>query len=222
MTATKWKTAPWDDVLLLENSLNEEERMIRDQAASFCQSELMPGILEANRHEIFDRDLMSKMGEMGFLGSTIDGYDCAGVGYVSYGLIAREVERVDSGYRSAMSVQSSLVMYPIYAYGSDEQKDKFLPKLATAEWIGCFGLTEPNSGSDPSSMQTRAKAVDGGYILNGTKMWITNSPIADVFVVWGKNDDGIVRGFILEKEMKGLSAPKIEGSFLFARRLPAK
>lgn len=213
MTAMKWKTAPWDDVLLLEESLNEEERMIRDQAKSFCQSELMPGILEANRHEKFDRNILTKMGEMGFLGSTIDGYGCAGVGYVSYGLIAREVETVDSGYRSAMSVQSSLVMYPIYAYGSEEQREKYLPKLASAEWIGCFGLTEPNSGSDPSSMQTRAKSVDGGYILNGTKMWITNSPIADVFVVWGKNDDGIIRGFILDKEMKGLSAPKIEGKF---------
>jgi len=213
MSAMKWKSAPWDDVLLLENSLTEEERMIRDQAASFCKSELMPGILEANRHEIFDREIMTIMGEMGFLGPTIDGYDCAGVGYVSYGLIAREVERVDSGYRSAMSVQSSLVMYPIYAYGSDAQKDKYLPKLASAQWIGCFGLTEPNSGSDPSSMLTRAKAVDGGYILNGTKMWITNSPIADVFIVWGKNDDGTIRGFILEKDMKGLSAPKIEGKF---------
>ena len=213
MNATNWKPAPWDDVLLLENSLSEEERMIRDQAASFCQTELMPGILEANRHEVFDRNLLTKMGEMGFLGPTIDGYGCAGVGYVSYGLIAREVERIDSGYRSAMSVQSSLVMYPIYAYGSDEQKDKYLPKLATAEWIGCFGLTEPNSGSDPSSMQTRAKTVDGGYVLNGTKMWITNSPIADVFVVWGKDDEGTVRGFILEKAMKGLSAPKIEGKF---------
>ena len=213
MTATKWKSAPWDDVLLLEQSLNEEERMIRDQAKAFCQSELMPGILEANRHEHFDRNLMTKMGEIGFLGPTIDGYDCAGVGYVSYGLIAREVEAVDSGYRSAMSVQSSLVMYPIYAYGSEAQKEKYLPKLATAELIGCFGLTEPNSGSDPSSMQTRAKSVDGGYLMNGTKMWITNSPIADVFVVWGKNDEGIVRGFILDKAMDGLSAPKIEGKF---------
>ena len=213
MNATVWKSAPWDDVLLLEESLNEEERMIRDQAKAFCQAELMPGILEANRHEKFDRNILTKMGEMGFLGPTIDGYGCAGVGYVSYGLIAREVEAVDSGYRSAMSVQSSLVMYPIYAYGSQEQREKYLPKLASAEWIGCFGLTEPNSGSDPSSMQTRAKSVDGGYILNGTKMWITNSPIADVFVVWGKNDDGVVRGFILDKEMKGLSAPKIEGKF---------
>jgi len=213
MNATVWKSAPWDDVLLLEESLTEEERMIRDQAKAFCQSELMPGILEANRHEKFDRNLMSKMGEMGFLGPTIHGFDCAGVGYVSYGLIAREVEAVDSGYRSAMSVQSSLVMYPIYAYGSEEQKKKYLPKLANAELIGCFGLTEPNSGSDPSSIQTRAKSVDGGYLLNGTKMWITNSPIADVFVVWGKNDEGVVRGFILDKEMKGLSAPKIEGKF---------
>lgn len=213
MTATTWKAAPWDDVLLFEEFLSEEERMIRDQAASFCQSELMPGILDANRHEKFDRDILVKMGKMGFLGPTIDGYDCAGVGYVSYGLIAREVERVDSGYRSAMSVQSSLVMYPIYAYGSDAQKEKYLPRLASAELVGCFGLTEPNSGSDPSSMQTRAKSTKGGYVLNGTKMWITNSPIADLFVVWAKDDDGVVRGFILEKEMDGLSAPKIEGKF---------
>ncbi len=213
MTATKWKSAPWDDVLLFEEFLNEEERMIRDQAASFCQTELMPGILEANRHEVFDKNILVKMGEMGFLGPTIEGYGCAGVGYVSYGLIAREVERIDSGYRSAMSVQSSLVMYPIYAYGSEEQKEKYLPKLASAELVGCFGLTEPNSGSDPSSMQTRAKSTDGGYILNGTKMWITNSPIADVFIVWAKDDEGEVRGFILEKEMDGLSAPKIEGKF---------
>lgn len=213
MNATVWKSAPWDDVLLFENSLNEEERMIRDQAKAFCQSELMPGILEANRHEKFDRTLLSKMGKMGFLGPTIDGYGCAGVGYVSYGLIAREVEAVDSGYRSAMSVQSSLVMYPIYAYGSEEQREKYLPRLASAELVGCFGLTEPNSGSDPSSMQTRAKSVDGGYLLNGTKMWITNSPIADLFIVWGKDDDGVVRGFILEKGMDGLTAPKIEGKF---------
>lgn len=213
MNATVWKSAPWDDVLLLENSLNEEERMIRDQAKAFCQSQLLPGILDANRHEKFDRNLLSKMGEMGFLGPTIDGYGCAGVGYVSYGLIAREVEAVDSGYRSAMSVQSSLVMYPIYAYGSEAQREKYLPRLATADLVGCFGLTEPNSGSDPASMQTRAKSVDGGYILNGTKMWITNSPIADLFVVWGKNDEGVVRGFILEKGMEGLSAPKIEGKF---------
>lgn len=213
MTTSTWKQSPWDDVLLFEEFLTEEERMIRDQASSFCQTELMPGILMANRHENFDRNILVKMGEMGFLGPTIEGYDCAGVGYVSYGLIAREVERVDSGYRSAMSVQSSLVMYPIDAYGSKEQKEKYLPRLASAELVGCFGLTEPNSGSDPSSMQTRAKSTSGGYILNGTKMWITNSPIADIFIVWAKNDDDIVRGFILEKGMKGLSAPKIEGKF---------
>jgi glutaryl-CoA dehydrogenase len=213
MAASQWKNAPWDDVLLFEEFLTDEERMIRDQAKSFCQNELLPGIVNANRHEVFDREILTKMGNLGFLGSTIEGYDCAGVNYVSYGLIAREVERVDSGYRSAMSVQSSLVMYPIYAYGSEEQKQKFLPRLASGELIGCFGLTEPNSGSDPSSMQTRAKSVDGGYIINGTKMWITNSPIADVFIVWAKDDEGTVRGFILEKNMKGLSAPKIEGKF---------
>lgn len=213
MTSTAWPSSPWDDILLLDDFLTEEERMIRDQAKNFCQDVLMPGIVEANRHEIFDRTLMTKMGEMGFLGPTIEGYGCAGVGYVAYGLIAREVERVDSGYRSAMSVQSSLVMYPIYAYGSDAQKEKFLPKLAAGEYVGCFGLTEPGSGSDPSSMITRAKTVDGGYQLNGAKMWITNSPIADVFIVWAKCDDEKIRGFILEKDMKGLSAPKIEGKF---------
>lgn len=213
MASPKWPTTPWDDILLLEVFLTEEERMIRDGAHDFCQNELMPGILEANRHEKFDRNIMIQMGELGLLGPTIEGYGCAGVGYVSYGLIAREVERVDSGYRSAMSVQSSLVMYPIYAYGSEEQKEKYLPKLAKGEFVGCFGLTEPNAGSDPSGMQTRARTVDGGYKLTGNKMWITNSPIADVFVVWAKCDDGVVRGFILEKGMSGLSAPKIEGKF---------
>lgn len=213
MASPKWPSSPWEDILLLEDFLTEEERMIRDGAHDFCQNELMPGIIEANRHENFDRSIMTKMGELGLLGPTIEGYGCAGVGYVSYGLIAREVERVDSGYRSAMSVQSSLVMFPIHAYGSEEQRQKFLPKLASGEFVGCFGLTEPNAGSDPSGMQTRARAADGGYILSGAKMWITNSPIADVFVVWAKNDDGVVRGFILEKGMKGLSAPKIEGKF---------
>ncbi|QNM95887.1 acyl-CoA dehydrogenase [Chitinimonas koreensis] len=203
----------WDDALLLDEQLTDDERMIRDAARDYCQGRLMPRVLEANRHEKFDREIMNELGELGLLGSTIEGYGCAGAGYVSYGLVAREVERVDSGYRSAMSVQSSLVMYPIYAYGTEAQKQKYLPKLATGEWVGCFGLTEPNHGSDPGSMITRARKVDGGYSLSGAKMWITNSPIADVFVVWAKDDAGEIRGFVLEKGMKGLSAPKIEGKF---------
>ncbi|GAB3013120.1 acyl-CoA dehydrogenase [Bowmanella dokdonensis] len=203
----------WQDPLSLESLLTEEERMIRDSAHQYCQEKLMPRVLEANRHEIFDRKIMNELGELGLLGATLpEEYGCAGVNYVTYGLVAREVERVDSGYRSAMSVQSSLVMHPIYAYGSEEQRKKYLPKLATGEWVGCFGLTEPNAGSDPGSMATRAVKVDGGYRLTGTKMWITNSPIADVFVVWGKLD-GEIRGFVLEKGMEGLSAPKIEGKF---------
>ncbi|GAA5444672.1 acyl-CoA dehydrogenase [Microbulbifer sp. NBRC 101763] len=205
--------AHWDDILLLDQQLTDEERMVRDAAREYCQDKLMPRVLEANRHEIFDREIMSEMGQLGLLGSTIEGYGCAGLNYVSYGLVAREVERVDSGYRSAMSVQSSLVMHPIYAYGSEEQKQKYLPKLATGEWVGCFGLTEPDAGSDPGGMKTRAKKVDGGYRLSGSKMWITNSPIADVFVVWAKDDEDIIRGFVLEKGMEGLSAPKIEGKF---------
>jgi glutaryl-CoA dehydrogenase len=203
----------WDDALLLDDQLTEDERMIRDSAYGYCQEKLMTRVLEANRHEKFDREIMSEMGELGFLGATIEGYGCAGVSHVAYGLIAREVERVDSGYRSAMSVQSSLVMHPIHAYGSEAQREKYLPKLATGELVGCFGLTEPNAGSDPGSMQTRAKKAAGGYQLHGTKMWITNSPIADVFIVWAKDDAGEIRGFILEKGMKGLSAPKIEGKF---------
>jgi len=203
----------WDDILLLEQQLSEEERMIRDMARGYAQEKLMPRILEANRQEKFDPEIMREMGELGLLGSTIDGYGCAGINYVSYGLVSREVERVDSGYRSALSVQSSLVMYPISKYASEAQKQKFLPKLATGEYIGCFGLTEPDSGSDPASMKTRAKKVDGGYILSGSKMWITNSPVADVFVVWAKNDSDEICGFVLEKGMKGLSAPKIEGKF---------
>ncbi len=203
----------WDDILLLDEQLTEEERMIRDAARDYCQEKLMPRVLEANRHENFDREIMTELGELGLLGSTINGYGCAGASYVAYGLVAREVERVDSGYRSALSVQSSLVMHPINAYGTDAQKEKYLPKLATGEWVGCFGLTEPDSGSDPASMKTRAKKVDGGYILTGNKMWITNSPIADVFVVWAKDDEGDIRGFVLEKGMEGLSAPKIEGKF---------
>jgi glutaryl-CoA dehydrogenase len=207
------QTFKWDDPFLLNDQLTDEERMIRDTARKYCQDKLMPRILEANRSETFDRAIMNEMGNTGFLGSTIpEEYGGAGLNYVMYGLIAREVERVDSGYRSAMSVQSSLVMHPINEYGSEDQRKKYLPKLASGEWIGCFGLTEPNHGSDPGSMETRAKKADGGYVLHGNKMWITNSPIADVFVVWAKLD-GVIRGFILEKGMKGLSAPKIEGKF---------
>lgn len=203
----------WQDILQLTSQINEEERLIEKSARDFCQQALMPTILRANRESHFDPNLMRKFGEAGLLGATINGYGCAGVSYVSYGLIAREVERVDSGYRSAMSVQSSLVMYPISLYGSEQQKQKYLPKLASGEWIGCFGLTEPNSGSDPASMTTHAKKVPGGYELTGNKMWITNSPIADVFVVWAKSQEHENRicGFILEKGMRGLSAPKIDG-----------
>ena len=209
----------WDDALLLSEQLSEDERAVMHAAHEFCQDKLQTRVLMAARHEKFDREIMTEAGAMGFLGSTIEGYGCAGLNYVSYGLVAREVERVDSGYRSAISVQSSLVMHPINAYGSEAQKEKYLPKLATGEWVGCFGLTEPNHGSDPASMLTRAKPVDGGFMLKGAKMWITNSPIADVFVVWAKlaDPDGNVggqesiHGFILEKGMKGLTAPKIEG-----------
>ncbi|MGB0847727.1 MAG: acyl-CoA dehydrogenase [Thiolinea sp.] len=211
--ATKLAEFNWEDPLLLNEQLTEEEKMIQDSAHRYCQDKLMPRILEANRHETFEREIFNEMGELGLLGSTIEGYDCAGLNYVSYGLIAREVERVDSGYRSMMSVQSSLVMFPIHAFGSEAQREKYLPKLASGEWVGCFGLTEPDHGSDPGSMITRAKSVDGGYSLSGAKMWITNSPVADVFVVWAKDDEGVIRGFILEKGMKGLSAPKIEGKF---------
>ena len=206
-------TFKWDDPFLLHDQLTDEERMIRDTARKYCQDKLMPRALEANRKEIFHREIMDEMGAMGFLGSTLpEEYGGAGLNHVAYGLIAREVERVDSGYRSAMSVQSSLVMYPIYTYGTEELRKKYLPNLASGKWVGCFGLTEPNHGSDPASMETKAKKVDGGYILHGNKMWITNSPIADVFVVWAKLD-GEIRGFVLEKGMKGLSAPKIEGKF---------
>ena len=203
----------WDDPLLLEAQLGAEERMVRDSARAYCQEKLLPRVVEANRHERFDREILSEMGALGFLGSTLDGYGCAGVNHVCYGLIAREVERVDSGYRSAMSVQSSLVMYPIHAYGTEAQRQRYLPQLATGERVGCFGLTEPDHGSDPGSMQSRARKVDGGYVLHGAKMWITNSPIADVLVVWAKDDEGTIRGFILERGMKGLSTPKIEGKF---------
>ncbi|NYZ16356.1 acyl-CoA dehydrogenase [Azospirillum sp. RWY-5-1] len=211
--SAKLGTFTWEDPFLLDEQLTDEERMVRDSARDYCQEKLLPRVLEANRHEIFHREIMNEMGELGFLGATIDGYGCAGVNYVSYGLIAREVERVDSGYRSAMSVQSSLVMHPIYAYGTEATRERYLPKLATGEWVGCFGLTEPDAGSDPSSMKTRARKVDGGYLLSGAKQWITNSPIADVFVVWAKDDAGDIRGFVLEKGMKGLTAPKIEGKF---------
>jgi glutaryl-CoA dehydrogenase len=202
----------WSDPFGLEAQLDEEERLVRDTARAYAQERLLPRVTEAYLNENFDREIMSEMGELGLLGATIPTeYGGAGLNYVSYGLVAREVERVDSGYRSAMSVQSSLVMHPIHAYGSEEQRMKYLPKLASGEWVGCFGLTEPDAGSDPGGMRTRATKVDGGYRLSGSKMWITNSPIADVFVVWAKSDahDGKIRGFILEKGMKGLSAPKI-------------
>jgi glutaryl-CoA dehydrogenase len=203
----------WDDPLLLDEQLEEDERLVRDTAQAYAQDKLMPRILEANRHERFDRAIFNEMGELGFLGPTLSAdYGGAGVSYVCYGLIAREVERVDSGFRSAMSVQSSLVMHPIFAYGSEAQRKKYLPRLATGELVGCFGLTEPNHGSDPGSMESGAVKSGDGYLLNGQKMWITNAPIADVFVVWAKLD-GVIRGFILEKGMKGLSAPKIEGKF---------
>ncbi|MDR5892719.1 acyl-CoA dehydrogenase [Halomonas mongoliensis] len=203
----------WEDPFRLVDQLSEDERMVHQTAHDYCQEKLLPRVLEANRHEIFHREIMNEMGELGLLGSTIEGYGCAGLNYVSYGLVARQVERVDSGYRSAMSVQSSLVMYPIHAFGSEAQREKYLPRLASGEWVGCFGLTEPDHGSDPGGMATRATRTDGGWRLNGTKTWITNSPIADVFVVWAKDDEGVINGFILEKGMKGLTAPKIEGKF---------
>jgi glutaryl-CoA dehydrogenase len=203
----------WMDPLLIHDLLTDEERLIQDTVARYCQDRLQPRILEANRKETVDRDIFYEMGELGMLGSTIQGHGCAGLNYVCYGLIAREVERVDSSYRSMMSVQSSLVMHPINAYGSDQQKEKYLPHLATGNWVGCFGLTEPDHGSDPGSMRTRAHRVDSGYRLVGSKMWITNSPIADVFIVWAKNDEGAIRGFILDRGMEGLSTPVIEGKF---------
>ncbi len=202
----------WEDPLDLESQLTDEERMIRDAARAFAQDKLQPRVKSAFRDERFDREIMNEMGEMGFLGvMTSTEFGGSGLGYVAYGLVAREVERVDSGYRSAMSVQNSLVMHPIEAYGTEAQKKKYLPKLATGEWVGCFGLTEPDAGSDPGGMKTRAKKVDGGYVLNGAKMWISNSPIADVAVVWGKTEDGVIRGFIVERGMKGFSTPVIEG-----------
>ncbi len=202
----------WEDPLLLDQQLTEEERMVRDAARAYAQDKLMPRVLEAFRHEKTDPAIFREMGELGLMGPTIPTeYGGAGLNYVSYGLIAREIERVDSGFRSMMSVQSSLVMVPIYEFGTEDQRKKYLPKLATGEWIGCFGLTEPNHGSDPGGMETRAKKVDGGYSLTGSKMWISNSPIADIFVVWAKDDEGKIRGFVLEKGWKGLSAPAIHG-----------
>ncbi|MGK2913666.1 MAG: acyl-CoA dehydrogenase [Porticoccaceae bacterium] len=209
--AGDWSTFNWQDPFLLEDQLSDEERMIMASTRQYAQDKLLPRVRLAFRDETTDRDIFREMGALGLLGATIHGYGCPGVSYTSYGLIAREVERVDSGYRSMMSVQSSLVMYPIYTYGTESQREKYLPELASGEWVGCFGLTEPDHGSDPGGMITRARTVDGGYRLTGTKMWISNSPIADVFVVWAKTDDGDIRGFILEKGMAGLSAPKIEG-----------
>ncbi|HQT72660.1 MAG: acyl-CoA dehydrogenase [Acidiphilium sp. 37-67-22] len=201
----------WSDPLHLDAQLTEDERAIRDMAHEYCQNKLFPRVLKGFREESFDRSIMSEMGELGFLGATLSTHGCADVSYVAYGLIAREVERVDSGYRSAFSVQSSLVMYPIYAFGSEAQKDRYLPKLRSGEWVGCFGLTEPDAGSDPGSMRTRAKKVDGGFVLNGSKTWISNSPIADVCLVWAKDDEGVIRGFLVDRDSKGLETPKIEG-----------
>lgn len=201
----------WDDPFLLEEQLSDEERQIRDSARHYAQDKLLPRASEAFRHEHTDRTIFTEMGSLGLLGSTLQGYGCAGVNQVSYGLIAREIERVDSGYRSLLSVQSSLVMYPIDQFGSEAQKQRYLPKLASGEWVGCFGLTEPNAGSDPASMTSRARTTADGFLLSGSKTWITNSPIADLFLVWAKTDDGTIRGFLLEKGMAGLSAPKIEG-----------
>ena len=201
------------DILLLDHLLSEEELSIQQTARDYCQNHLMPRILEANRNEVFDKEIYKEMGELGFLGAPIDGYGCAGINYVSYGLIAREIERVDSSYRSAYSVQTSLAMHAIYKFGSEEQKENYLPKMASGSLIGCFGLTEPDAGSDPSSMKTNAKQVEGGYILNGSKTWITNSPIADVLIIWAKDEEGILRGFIVDRDCKGLTTPKLEGKF---------
>ena len=206
-----WGVFDWKDPFFIEDQLTEDEILVRDTAANYAQDKLAPRVIESFRHENTHREIFNEMGELGLLGSTIEGYGCPGISYVGYGLVAREVERVDSGYRSMMSVQSSLVMYPISHHGSESQKNKYLPKLASGEWVGCFGLTESDAGSDPGSMKTRAKTVAGGYSISGSKMWITNSPIADVFLIWAKTDDNTIRGFILEKGMDGLSAPAIEG-----------
>jgi glutaryl-CoA dehydrogenase len=207
----KFTPFKWDDPFRLNGQLTDDEKMIAEAAEAYAQDKLLPRVVSATLDERFDREIMNEFGELGLLGATIEGYGCAGVSHVAYGLIARAVERVDSGYRSAMSVQSSLVMHPIHAYGSEEQRQKYLPKLATGEIVGCFGLTEPDAGSDPAGMKTRAKTVPGGYSISGAKMWITNSPISDIAVVWAKDDGGIIRGFILERGMVGLSFPKIEG-----------
>ena len=201
----------WEDVLISQNQLSSDEQILQSSVKAYCQDKLMPRIIGDNRNENFSKELVKEMGDLGILGSFIQGYDCAGANYVSYGLIAREIERVDSGYRSVMSVQSSLVMLPIYKFGSDEQKQKYLPKLAKGEIVGSFGLTEPDAGSDPGSMKTKAKKVKDGYIINGTKTWISNSPFADVIIVWAKDDDDVIRGFIVDRGTKGLSTPKIEG-----------
>ena len=203
----------WEDLLRLDSQLSEEERMIRDNVREYCHKSLMPRILKANRNEVFHSEIYKEMGELGILGASIKGYGCAGVGYVSYGLITREIERVDSSYRSAFSVQSSLAMYAIYKFGSDEQKDQLLPEMAAGNLIGCFGLTEPDAGSDPGSMLSNAKKVEGGYKLNGSKTWITNAPVADVFVIWAKDEQGVLRGFIAKKGFKGLEAKVLEGKF---------
>ena len=203
----------WDDPLLLDAQLEEDERIVRESARQFAQDRLMPLILDWHRHERFDPAIMREFGEMGFLGATLEGYGCAGIGHVAYGLIARELERVDAAFRSAVGVQGGLAMAPIHAFGSEAQRERFLPPMARGELIGCFGLTEPGSGSDPGAMRTRARRADGGHRLTGNKMWITHAPIADVFVVWARDDEGEVRGFLLEKGMDGLSAPRIEGKF---------
>jgi glutaryl-CoA dehydrogenase len=210
-TAAKFAPFTWDDPFRLDAQLTDDERMVRDTAEAYAQDKLLSRVISATRQERFDREIMTELGELGLLGATIEGYGCAGVSHVAYGLVARAVERVDSGYRSAMSVQSSLVMHPIHAYGSEEQRERFLPRLATGELVGCFGLTEPDAGSDPAGMKTRAVQVDGGYRITGSKMWITNSPIADIAIVWAKDEGGVIRGFIVERGMDGFSTPKIEG-----------
>ncbi len=208
-----YNPSEWSDIFLLKEQLTEEENMIQESAHSYAQNKLMPRVLDNNRNESFDKSIFKEMGSLGLLGSTIKGYNCPGVSYVAYGLIAREIERIDSSYRSCMSVQSSLVMHPIYTFGSEDQKNRFLPKLATGELIGAFGLTEPNHGSDPGNMETKAVSTKGGVILNGSKNWITNSPIADILIIWGKDENNILRGFIVERNFKGLETPSIKGKF---------